>query len=480
MTNHDRAFRIALLAACGMATVSGLRAQCSAGPFIGTPFAMSFAGSVGGYQGSESYHKPVGFAPGNPGAWSGPPGSPRFDFAAAVQSCSGWLTPLPDIDAVSLGRDWILADPATGRVPALTGRWGGLTFSVTPGTNGRPGTALHDESNGRRNAVGGDLFSFILPGSAMPAALVGTTERVFDSREIDTGAVAQDIDAVDHFMALFDSEPWIAPTGPLHWYFSLSQATLGNVHPFVWNGTTPSGATIFEMTLQSNLSWSCPQIWKTYAELGLAATDDIDALAIDEVNQFVLFSTRGTAVDPLMFVSVATDVPIPVPYSDQQGVPISDDIGLINDDDIDAVCAIDPSVRGSAGGLNGMAFAMGTPRPKQFPLPFADLDSSAFRVATPGPADSSYVTFVKGWPATGAGPGIAALFWSLADQPATLVPVVVLNRPLLSPICGAPTSYQIPVPDLLATRGVQVDLRWFVADSALTSIHEAWPIQVRL
>ncbi len=469
----------------GVTLVAGLSAQCSEGPFVGAPFAMSFAEGGGGvFASHQSYHKGLGFLAVAPSTWTGPAGMPHFDFALAVQGCSGWLSPLPDIDAMSVGKDWILADDATGRAVVPQDRWGSLTFSVTRGTLGRPGTALRTESSSRRDAVGGDLFSYILPGSAMPGSLVGVAERVHDSREIDSGAIAQELDALDHFAHLFTSEPFVqtAMGTNLQWFFSLSNAHLGRVHPFVWNGTTPSGATIFQMTWQPSTStWSCPQIWKTYAELGLNATEDLDALAVDLERQRILFSTKSAARDPILFLYYGTDMAVPVPYANAQGQPVSGDIGLIDDDDVDAVCAIDPSVRASTAGLSPYAFFMGTPRPKQFLfLPPADLSSSAFRETVAGPANSSYRSFVKGWPATGVGPGVAALFWSLADQPGTLVPFTVLARHPLSAICGDPISAQIPVPDLPASRGVQVDLRWFVADQALVSIHEAFPIQVRL
>lgn len=457
-----------------------LAAQCSAGPFIGTPVSMSFADGNGGvYARHEAYHKALGFAPGAPAIWPNPTGQPVFSFANALGMCSGWLPPLPDIDSMSLGEDWILAN-ANGRVNVPPDRWGALVFSVTRTSTGVTGSAIRRESNGR----GADLFSYVLPGSAMPAELVGVTERAHDSREIDVGAVDQELDALDAFPPLFLSEPFVqgSMNTPTRWYFTVSAATQSQVHPFVWNGTTPSGATIFVCTRQSNGSWGCPQIWKTHAELGLSAREDIDALAIDEANQQLLFSTRSKLPDPLMFFDYGVDGPVPVVYSTAQGTPVSDALGLGEDDDIDAICAIDPSVRGATGpGLNGMAFFMGTPRPKAFGfLPAADLESSAFRVTTPGPADSAYRSFVKGWPGNAAGAGVASLFWSLADQPATLVPFVVLARNPTDSICGNPVHATLPVPDVPAMRGLQVDLRWFVADQALTTISEAFPIQVRL
>lgn len=457
-------------------------AQCSAGPFVGTPFAMSFADGGGVYARHEVFHKALGFAPGAPATWSGPPGSPNFNFTAALTNCSGWLLPLADVDAMSLGEDWILAD-AAGRAVVPPNRWGALVFSVTRGSIGTGNGAIRRESASGRDRVGADLFSYVLVGSAMPLELVGVTERVHDSREIDVGAAAQELDALDSFMPLFASEPFVqaSMSVPARMFFTVSAATLGQVHPFAWAGTAPSGATIFVSARQTGGAWSCPQIWRTHAQLGLAAAEDIDALAIDEPDQLLLFSTRSHVPDQLMILDYGVDVALPIPYLTPAGVPISDLMGIAEDDDIDAICAIDPSVRGGTGAVNGIAFFMGTPRPKSFAvLPPADLESSAFRLATPGPADSAYRAFVSGWPATGVGPGVASLFWSLADQPNTLVPFMVVARNALDPICGNPVAATIPVPDVPAMRGVQVDLRWFVADAALTSIHEAFPIQVRL
>ena len=68
----------------------------------------------------------------------------------------------------------------------------------------------------------------------------------------------------------------------------------------------------------------------------------------------------------------------------------------------------------------------------------------------------------------------------MADQPASSIPILVLPRFPNDPICGNPVSASVPVPDLPALRGIQVDFRWFLADSSFVNFGEAWPIQVRL
>lgn len=475
---------VTTIAALAAAIASGatVRAQCSSGPFIATPVAVSFDPSNATFAQHEAYHKNVGIGGGAPGAWNGPAGQPRYDFALAVANCSGWLSPLPDIDSMSVGLDWILADPATGRAIVPNNRWGALTFSVTRGTRGRAGTAIATESAAGTDRVGADIFSFVLDGSAMPAPLVGVTERALDSREIDTGPNPAQIDALDHFMGLFGNEAFVANgfAGPAQWFFTLSSATLGNVHPSVWGNHTPSGATIFVMVENPNGGFSCPRIWMTHADLGLGAGEDIDALAVDLQNQFLLLSTKTRTRNPILFFDYGADFGTLTPYLDPNGTPISDCIGLVGDDDIDAVCAIDPSVRGSQLGLNGIAFAMGTPRPKAFGLPPARIDASAFRVLDPAPNQSRFVTFTKGWPRDIPGLGFAGLFWSLADQPGSSIPILVLPRFPNDPICGNPVSTSVPVPDVPALRGIQVDFRWLLADSNFLNFGEAWPIQVRL
>lgn len=475
-------FRSPLTAALLVAAVAApAAAQCSSGPFIAAPLALSTADDpLSPFDGGELYHKDVGFHATAPSTWSPLRGVADFRLLPAFRSC-GASPPFPDVDAFSTGEDWILADDTTGRILMPQNRWGGLTVSVTPSTVGAPGSVIRAESSSPEGAAG-DVFSWILPGSVMPAPLVATTERAHDGREIDLGGNNRDVDALDVPLPMWRLETGIrnAMLNPPKVFFSFSRATLPRVPATWWAGTSRSGATIFQMIWSPRTGrWSCPRIWKTYADLGLGVGEDVDALSVDERNQRILFSTTTRSRDPLLFLYCGTDLPNPVTYSDQQGQPVSGQIGLIIDDDIDAICAVDPSVRGNATGLNAFGFSMGTPVAKLGLFGPADVASSAFR--TYSAAGAGWQTWASGWPpGTGRAPGFAVLLLSIPNGPPGLLPVTVVARNPADPTCGAPATAGIPVPNVLSLTGSQVDLHWFVTDQAVTSIGEAYPIRVRL
>jgi hypothetical protein len=455
-------------------------AQCSTSPFVGAPLSLSIAGArPGALDPAELYLKPDGFRSSAPATWSPLRGVPDFRLLPVFRNCG--TAPFPDVDAISHGEDWILADDATGRIVMPQDRWGGLVFSVTPPTVGAAGSAIRAESSSAGGAAG-DVFGYMLPGSVLPPELVGVTERAHDSSEIDLGAADPDLDALDAPLPMWRLQPGIraAMLPPPRLLFSFSAATLGRVPAPWWAGTTPSGATIFQVVWSvPNASWSCPRVWKTYAELGLRAQEDVDALSVDLRNERILFSTTTRSRDPILFLYCGTDLANPVPYSDPAGTPVSTQVGLIGDDDIDAICALDPSVRGNATGLHAFAFAMGTPVPKLGLFAAAEVASSAFRVYEGGV--DAWRTFVSGWP-TGAVrmPGVAVLLLSIPNGPPGFLAVTVVPRDPADPVCGAPESATIPVPAAIDLTGTQVDLHWFVADQAISAVGEAWPIRVRL
>src|SRR5690606_8546318 len=177
--------------------------------------------------------------------------------------------------------------------------------------------------------------------------------------------------------------------------------------------------------------WNCPRVWATPADLGLRDDEDVDALAIDVRQCQMLFSTRNPRANrrnPILFLRYCSDAPpAPVPYSTSNGTPVSNEMGLLeqDEDDVDAICAMDPSVRGTSSGVNGTAFAMGTPRPRAFPFP-GEISAQAFR--TWDGAVERFQTWVAGWPVTGRGAGVAGLVWTLPDTPFPMVPVGVVAR----------------------------------------------------
>lgn len=456
-------------------SLASLRAQCSTSPFIAVPTSVSFAEGVGAApSGGELFHKQTGFAPGLPQPWSG--ATPVFSWEAD-RRCSLWslVAELPDMDATSIGEDWVMADE-NGRMLVPYGSWGALSFSVTRDSRGVEGSVLASE----RGQIGADVFTYVLPGSegVLPPEIVGQVSRAVDQSEL-TAFADGDVDGLDHHTWLFRSAPFLraAMLSPVEWYFSVTSRTASRLPAAFWGGTTPSGATILKMTWNAKeRRWSCPSVFLSHAALGLRAEEEIDGLAVDRRKHFLLFSTKTPGRSQILFFNYVSDVAGPVPYSDPVGTPVASVIGLGNDDDIDAICASDPNSLGASLVLNPMAHFMGTPRPRQFlGRPAADVTVSAYR-GTPG---ANFRTFLSGWPRSGRG-GTAWLFVSQGNAISPLSLVAVMPRNTLDPVCGNPVSAQVPVPVDISVRGTLLSLRWFVAAPNTLALEEAFPVQIRL
>lgn len=465
-----------------LAPAAGLAAQCptSEGTFLGAPVALSLSSAgPGTLAASRVYGKRVGFHAVAPGTAAFASGF-HFDLHAILSACAS--TPPPDVDAFSVGLDWILADNATGKVQVPANRWGALTFSVSLATQGRAGGAIRAEQ-ARADGAAADVFSFFLPGSAIPAELVGRTQRAVDSEEIDLGLGRdrRDLDGLDLIVPLFGLEPGMLSLlgHEPRLFFSVAAASLDQC-PATWFGGGPkSAATILEVRWNAATgAWTCPQVFLRYDALGLKVEEDVDALAIDLAQQRVLFSTKTPTRNPILFLYYGTDAAQPLPYTDVDDVPIATKIGLLETDDVDAICALDPSIRGGPGGANPQYFAFATPAATAIVPPTAGLSASAFREYVGG--QPAIRTFVAGWPKTGAGPGVGALFLTL---PGGFNPIVGLGQKARNPMpafCGDPLTLALPVPADVTLKGAAVYLRWAVADQALTTLGEAHPLQVRL
>jgi hypothetical protein len=459
-----------------------LAAQCppSEGTFAGAPVALSTREATGAtHDPAQIHRKKIGFLTTPPSAPTFP--SINFDLSTALRSCAVG-TP-PDVDAVSIGLDWILADNSTGKVAIPRDRWATLLFSVTPGTMGKEGGAIRTET-GRPDGAAADVFSFWLPGSTIPNELVARTQRAVDSREVDLGlrSTNNDIDGLDLFIPMYGLEPAVLAMLPIEprIFFSVSAATLGRA-PLTWfGGGKASAATVLSVRwIVGTKTWSCPSPFLTYAQLGLDVEEDLDALALDLENQRVLFSTKTSRRNPILFTYYGTDaVAAAVPYVDVDNVPISEKIGLIGDDDVDAICGIDPSIRSKGSAPNPAFFVFAAPRPTTI-LPYKpDLSASSFRdYASP---TISLQTFVVGWPPTGPGNGFAALFLTLPDSFNPAVLLAAPPRNLLSPFCGDPRGASLTIPGNLSLHGAALWLRWLVVDQPPMTFAEAHPLQVRL
>ncbi len=478
--------RAAWLTTALLSTVP-VAAQCvpSRGPFAGAPITISLQdGSANGVRGVELRHKEPGFTTTMPARWSGPSTAPDFNLDTVMANC-GAAGNLPDVNAFSIGEDWVVAD-AAGRVNVPANRWAGLTLSFTSNTRGRRGSVLEREVNAADGALG-DLFSYVVRNSDLPNEMVEVLERANDSAELGLPRGA-DIDALDHFVSQFQQGPILRGLllDPPTMFFTVSQATLNRVPQAPNNdwfgGTPPSAATIFQVRRASvTAGWTCPRVWKTFADLGLRQADDIDALAVDLRNQKILFSTTSPLRNPILVLDYSQESANPVPYSDQNGVPISDKIDMVEDDDVDAICAIDPSTRGNAAGINIAHYMMGTPRDKVFGFPNARVDASAFRFRSLNLRGDRIRTQCIGWPHNGNENGFAVLLASPLNTTVPLIDVAYLRRTARPGFCGDPLSVDVQLPAAFAAiQGFSLSFRWVVFDENLNGLTEAFPLRINL
>ncbi len=463
---------LALVLASALPAQNGSR-----GIFAGVPTVLSVDGDPSLPPGTMLF-KPNGFTMAQPAPFA-PPGQPSFDLRTILQA-HGAPADL-DVDDLSMGEDWILCDDQTGRILVPQNRWGAITFSVTRGSAGAPGSRIAAESAAGRGAA---VFSYVLPGSLLPAPFVDAVERAHDAAELGLGALpGPEVDALDHLLPIFALEPGMRAMLPAvpELYFTIASADVGRVPATWWGGSTPSGATVFLMRWSSTGGWSPPRVWKLYREFGLVAAQDIDGLAIDLLNQRVLFSTRTPTVNPIRFLYYGNDQAIPTDYKKPDGTPVSTGIGLVTNDDVDAICSMDPSIRSRGGRPNAFFFLCGTPRAGAL-SPVPPLHGSAFRGYDPnGPAmvmDSWCIGFPPG---TGQGPGFAALLLTFGDAQAPVFSVSpVLPRNPNNPVVGDPVHYGWRIPLNLSLLDTRVTLRWFAVDAGFTELAEAWPVQVRI
>ncbi|MCA8942507.1 MAG: hypothetical protein KDB80_08130 [Planctomycetes bacterium] len=469
-------------------------AQCpeSLSFMSGMPTGMSLADDPAvPFDATQVYVTEAGFSQAAPLEWPALGASIHFRLNDILANCT---TATLDVNAMSLGQDFLLINDATGVIEIPNNRWAAFNFSVAKTARGSVGSLVEQEA-ATPDGPGADLFSYAFLGSALPPELMGQAQRTHDSREIDLGdgAVAQrEIDAIDQYMPLYRLDPALAATMPPAptIYFSLSASTVGAAPPFWFSGTPNSSASILRVDWQpSVLSWGCPTLFKPYFDLGLSINDDIDALAIDIERARIVFSTTNLARDQLEFVPCVQDNPTPKPVKETQPdgteKKVTEKMGLLDDDDVDGVCGIDPSIRRRTGALgtaiNTMFYAIGTPTAPVFP-PADTLQASAIRVDSPlGPA---FYSQIVGWPpVTGQGPGIALLTFSPAG---TLNPLFAIDggfRNDVMPIhCGDPygVRWLFPPNWVLHMPTLEFDLRWFVANVALTELRDAHPLRIRL
>ncbi|MGE0145328.1 MAG: hypothetical protein AB7T19_18735 [Planctomycetota bacterium] len=406
------------------------------------------------------------FSDAAPDDWPGTAGLPNF---AAI------LDGLPlDIDAFSIGYDYIQSTPTgIGLVPP--GNWAGITFSVTRASIGAAGGVIAAES-GTAAGAAGDVFFYVLPGSALPASLIDRTMRNQDSSEIDIDApaAAADIDAHDIYVSLiFRENPQIVPLLPfVSVFFSVRKSDVPAVPVAWWSGTVPSGTTVFRRDWVAG-AWTAPTPFLTSADLGITDIEDLDAVAVDLLRGRVLFSTSNPASnpgaplrDPVLYHGLGG--PGHFVYKVATGVPISDRIGLVRVgaiDDVDGICALDPG----PGGQIQLDRLIGTPTQSLIPSLPSRLGTGVYRRRTVTNSIEIH-SFMTGWPLAGApSPGVAAL---LVAPLSPLAPLTLLSAsPRPNPqspytaFAGHPEHAVLAMPSDPNLIGFEVFFQWVALDA---------------
>lgn len=390
-----------------------------------------------------------------------------------------------DVDALSLGLDWVVSDPL-GEATVPPGNWAAITFTVTRATTGVAGSVIASAVADSDGAAA-DVFGYVLPGSALPPAFVGIPFRAQDAPELAAAfTVPGNLDAHDLYIALLYMEnPQLAALlPPPTVFFSVTAASIPMI-PAAWTAVPAlrSGATVFATTWSpATSSWSTPTVALSPTLLGLLASEDLDALALDLAHSLVLFSTSKLLPPPTgprnaLLVSVLGSSTHSI-YHLPGGSPISSEIGLgLGIDDIDGVCSLDP------GGLPSqlrLPFQIGTTAP---PLPTTlptQLQASAWRHFDPLTNTEFATTWMTGWPPPGTPqPSLAIVGGALGSSTGPYVVLNVSVRPQpTNPFAGHPESHSIAIPSSISMLGTPLFFLWGALSN--TSFDISHPVGILL
>jgi len=478
------------LAGVALCCASPLFAQ-SDGPALGTPAVVfvdvATVSATGPLPPDELLRKGAGFGPVTPTGRPGAASVPSFTSSAIW---GGGVAPPPfTVDAYSIGLDEVLATIPLGGlswVAVPPAAWGAVEFSVTSASVGRPGTVVASEAATLAGA-GADVFSLMLDGSSIPPSTMSRfpfdrPQRGLDSTQMGlagpTGTTPGDIKAVDYYTPLYEVgapiTPPILPPEP-RVFFSVDEESLypsgggsGTVPPSWFGATLPSAATILVTKWNGTMGlWGTPSVHLSYDQLGLDLHDDIDALAVDVLRCKILFSIVKTATstlrDQLQIVywtktdSFSTTTSVGA-YVTSDGTGTGESVarraGVDVDDDIDAVCTIDP---GNDGGTGSLTFGS----PALVVSPFLKMAAQVYRDKALGGVPT-ITTVVSGVPTVATFPTKMLELWLASPTGGfyTLFPFPFYAELLDGSVPSDTRTVSFPDPALGALFGVDLDFIW--------------------
>lgn len=475
----------------------------SEGVFTGTPAALLVAPgtSVDGAPtlSTRVWSKPAGFVPPKP--LTGPAAALEPDFSAAALWGDGMPPPDIQINAFSLGLDDVMASVPSGGVSHVAvppGAWGALLFSVSRGSAGVAGGLIEAEA-GLPGGAGADLFSLVLPGSTIAALGCYPSDR--PQRGLDAGEMglggpsgAGEISAVDWFAPLYatgDPLRAVLPDAPRVFFSIAHDDVFASPGPSLvpsawWAGKPPSSATVLMTRWQpGGQSWSTPEPFLQYSDLGLDEHDDIDALGVDFDDELMLFSIVGGGATPLSSqlqiaawsggsfsgtgLSVSTG-----DYVSSDGAGGTESVavraGLAAGDEVDGTCTIDPGEQGSATDR-----AIGTPFSAL--TPFKTIPAALFRDEdSAGPTltltasnipTAPTTSFLQVWGGAPLGGGGYILF-----------PAPFYSEPLTGAVSDSTRSLSISDPSLAVLAGVDIELFWVIRPGGVTKVSARLRIEI--
>lgn len=501
MPAHHGALGLLATAAVLAPSVPGQAGE-SRGVLAGAATTMLVDGGNGANPDAETLVHANGFSLAAPLTFQATPASFGAPSLAKIFALHG-NPPGIDVDAFSTGRDDVLVDN-DGVLAVPPASWSVWSFSLRVGAVGQPGSRIAQEA--ASGSVGAALFTYVLPGSALPAEFVDRTERSHSRRELGLGGGSgTEVDGLD-FPLILGRDQQLAPGGlgtaiepgfapligsPEAIYFSVTSASRNNVPAAWWTTlggqtTLPSGASILctrRVPFGALLIWTEPRVFLRYDELGLGQNEDVDALAVDTATDRVLYSVEGTLRDQFLFCYFGTDdgaAPPATPVTTPLGTAVSTKVGKASLDDVDAVCTLDPRI-GSIGlpPVGGDDFGSSCGFPRDGLLGTPSINGSAYRRYQGGAIHCD--TFLVGWPPLGgAGPGFAAAFLTTGNA---LDPILIGGLHLRNPgnpIPGDPQTESFVVPPAVSLSNLDVTCRWFAIDAGTGELAEAWPSRIFL